>query len=150
MSFTKERIKELELLETEDTKFCPKCSEIKPLYEFTVSKRERKMSHCWCRSCEARDRRERYHDMTMEEYEKLLEQQDYKCAICGTSNPGGRGTFHIDHDHKIKNKRDSFRGLLCVGCNHGLGNFKDNPEALIAAVAYLLKHKGKNNEISEV
>jgi hypothetical protein len=54
---------------------------------------------------------------------------DY-CQICGTNLK----PFHIDHDHKT----NEIRGLLCRACNHGLGNFKDNPKLLIKAANYLI------------
>lgn len=124
-----------------------KCEKVKPLYEFDVRGRERKNSKAWCRDCCAKDRRDRAFNMTLGEYAELLEQQKGKCAICGKTKPGGHGTFCVDHDHKIKNKRDSVRGLLCVACNHGLGNFRDNPEALIAAAAYLLEAKSRKKSL---
>ncbi len=59
------------------------------------------------------------------------------CAICGSYN-----TLHIDHDHSCCDSRvtcgNCVRGALCVSCNHGLGNFKDNPESLKNAIEYLL------------
>lgn len=58
------------------------------------------------------------------------------CAICGAAPDTSkkRGGLHIDHDHAT----GKVRGLLCEQCNIGLGNFKDNPEALRAAAKYLL------------
>ena len=64
-------------------------------------------------------------------YDDMLARQNYVCAIC-KSNNGGR-TFHVDHDHKT----DIVRALLCSRCNPGLGAFKDDPELLEAAAAYL-------------
>lgn len=55
-----------------------------------------------------------------------------KCAICGSSY-----RLHIDHDHKT----GQLRGLLCHFCNTGLGHFRDSPERLRAAIAYLMKHR---------
>lgn len=62
----------------------------------------------------------------------LLEKQGGKCAICDTTEPGGKG-WHKDHDHVT----GIVRGALCHHCNLGLGNFKDSPELLAKASRYL-------------
>lgn len=67
----------------------------------------------------------------VEEYEKLLIEQNYVCAICKCSN--GNRKLCIDHCHST----DLFRGLLCSKCNVGLGYFKDNIEYLENAIEYL-------------
>jgi hypothetical protein len=73
--------------------------------------------------------------LTPKELLALQQTQDSRCAICKTpfaaTGPYGR---HIDHEHVIGGK---VRGLLCRGCNSGIGHFKDNPELLRAAAAYL-------------
>jgi len=74
--------------------------------------------------------------ITAEDYDALLVRQNGGCAICGTTKPGGRGSFHVDHDHTT----GVVRGLLCHGCNVGIGNLGDDPDRLMAAVAYLLSH----------
>ena len=71
--------------------------------------------------------------LSLQEYEQLVEQQDGRCAICGCDQPAGRGRWHVDHDHTT----GKVRGLLCHNCNVGLGNFKDDPRRLEAAVKYL-------------
>jgi hypothetical protein len=71
--------------------------------------------------------------MTLEEFNKLVETQGNACAICSTSIPGGRGTWHVDHDHKT----GKVRGLLCNACNVGLGYFKDSMDNLNNAILYL-------------
>jgi hypothetical protein len=50
------------------------------------------------------------------------------CWIC-EERPG----THVDHDHVT----GEVRGVTCFTCNLGLGNFRDRPELLDAAVAYL-------------
>jgi hypothetical protein len=73
--------------------------------------------------------------ITAEEYNKLLLNQGHACAICRTLEPRGQGTWHIDRDRDTGRTR----GLLCNGCNVGTGMLGDNPDTLIAAVAYLLQ-----------
>jgi len=41
--------------------------------------------------------------------------------------------LHWDHDHAT----GLFRGCLCINCNLGLGHFKDSPDRLNNALAYL-------------
>lgn len=62
------------------------------------------------------------------------------CQICGKrmKRPtAGKGqdldVVAVDHDHKT----GEFRGLICNGCNKGLGFFKDNIELLRKATNYL-------------
>jgi hypothetical protein len=52
--------------------------------------------------------------ITMEEFERMLFEQDNKCAICKQEFIK---TPHVDHDHKTL----KVRGLLCSNCNVGLG-----------------------------
>ena len=77
--------------------------------------------------------------ITVEDYDILLKEQNGKCAICGSENPGRHDAknFAIDHDHET----DEIRGLLCQGCNTGIGLLGDDIERLEAAAAYLRKHK---------
>lgn len=65
----------------------------------------------------------------------MLNQQGGKCAICETTVPTVHKRFHIDHCHET----GKIRGLLCHGCNVGLGYFKENVTALKNAVVYLTK-----------
>lgn len=53
------------------------------------------------------------------------------CEICGVES-----RLDADHCH-VTNQQ---RGLLCRGCNQGLGNFTDSAEKLTAALAYLKKY----------
>lgn len=78
----------------------------------------------------------RVYGITTADYEALLAGQGGRCAICGTTEPKGKGRFHVDHCHES----NVVRGLLCHHCNLGLGNFKDDTERLRGAISYLGQH----------
>lgn len=67
--------------------------------------------------------------LTKELYEQYVRKGN--CHICGSNMP----LMAVDHCHKSEKPR----GVLCRGCNTGLGCFKDNPLLLEAAAAYLRK-----------
>jgi len=74
--------------------------------------------------------------ITVDDYDRMLEEQGGCCAICNTDTPSGRrGRFSIDHNHET----GEVRGLLCQKCNAGLGYFKDSPTILATALKYLLE-----------
>jgi hypothetical protein len=68
---------------------------------------------------------------------KAQEEQNGLCAICRKPENNIRNRrimgLHIDHDHTTM----EFRGLLCLRCNTGLGQFLEDPEILRAAATYL-------------
>lgn len=74
----------------------------------------------------------RTHNITIEEYKKLLITQNYVCAICNQPEKLNRD-LAVDHDHVT----GEIRGLLCLSCNTGIGNFKDNITVLNKAINYL-------------
>jgi len=65
------------------------------------------------------------------EYNNLLIKQDYKCAICKTKELNKN--LSVDHNHNS----GKIRGLLCNGCNTGIGLLKDNINNLESAINYL-------------
>jgi hypothetical protein len=77
------------------------------------------------------------YNMTWEQYHEMLDAQGNKCAICGTTESGGRGCFPVDHDHKT----GKVRALLCNSCNQGIGVMGEDPTRLRAAADYLEVHK---------
>lgn len=78
--------------------------------------------------------------LTFESFDALLESQGGKCVICGTTEWGGRWNRPcIDHIHGAKPV--IVRGLLCIRCNRGLGEFSDDAENLQRAFQYLKKGK---------
>lgn len=70
--------------------------------------------------------------LTVAEYEALAKSQGNACAVCREPCPTGR-RLAVDHCHTT----NRIRGLLCQGCNTGIGKFRDSPERLIAAARYL-------------
>ena len=75
------------------------------------------------------------------EYQEMLEAQNGVCAICENHetrrNPDGSyRLLAVDHCHESQ----KIRGLLCTGCNTGIGLFRDNPEYLAKAIEYLKSH----------
>ncbi len=78
-------------------------------------------------------RRKRIYGLTLEDYNKLVEKQEGKCAICGRLDDN----LHVDHDHKT----GQVRGLLCKLCNPLLGLAGDNIDILLNAVRYLKETK---------
>lgn len=76
--------------------------------------------------------------ITKEQYNQMLEQQNYRCAICLQiealrSKSGNIKALVVDHDHKT----GMVRGLLCNKCNKGLGLFHDDSMLLMNAYSYL-------------
>jgi recombination endonuclease VII len=79
--------------------------------------------------------------ITADQYEAMLSDQNGRCAICGTDQPGQTKWFEVDHDHACCPKKGScgacVRGLLCTGCNSGISRFQDDPDRMEAAAAYV-------------
>lgn len=78
----------------------------------------------------------RKYNLTLDDFNAMWAEQEGKCAICQHDMaPKGRkkDAVAVDHNHAT----GEVRGLLCRGCNHGIGNLKDDPEVLKRAVQYL-------------
>lgn len=148
-------------------KYCPKCERTLARSNFGT-RNKKKYAKSWCRECEATWQQEyraadpekakemaREHDekfrrsgnkhdyhlrskygLTLKDYERMLDQGGGGCWICGTEPTARR--LHVDHDHKT----GKVRGLLCWSCNSSIGRFKDNPELLMRAAAYLINAAG--------
>jgi len=73
--------------------------------------------------------------LTLEQYNKMLEQQNGVCLICGqTSKRGHR--LCVDHNHKT----GKIRGLLCDPCNQWVGVI-EKKGFLKQALIYLEKYE---------
>ena len=71
--------------------------------------------------------------ISLEEYNQLLEKQEYRCAICRKEKIENGRSFAVDHDHKT----GRVRGLLCTSCNCGIGFLRDSKDLLLRAITYL-------------
>lgn len=74
------------------------------------------------------NRLKRLYGISLDDFERMVVEQDGKCAICGSVEP-----LCVDHDHSS----GQIRGLLCGRCNKGLGLLGDSLEGLLKAVEYL-------------
>jgi len=70
--------------------------------------------------------------ISLDEYNQMFQDQDSRCAVCRSDDPGRYWT--VDHDHLT----GVVRGILCWHCNVGLGHFRDDISALVAAADYLI------------
>ena len=78
-------------------------------------------------------RGERGYGITLDTYDAMLKEQNYVCKICKEPCPTGR-KLAVDHDHTT----GQVRGLLCLGCNVGLGHFNDDVNSILEAATYLM------------
>ncbi|MFE2997969.1 endonuclease domain-containing protein [Nocardia sp. NPDC059246] len=137
-------------------KTCTQCHTGKPIDEFYKhGMGDPDKRHPWCKDCtkartnlrrinnrdeikkQERTREARKYGLTLDEAEKYWYQG--ACDVCGMAqNKANSDILHIDHCHTT----DKIRGALCIGCNLGIGSFKDSPERLRAAAHYLEKARG--------
>lgn len=105
--------------------------------------RYKELAKSWAKASPERKRQSRMrsnYGLEPGQYEEMLAAQNGGCAICGTAVTGVREKgrrerrLSVDHNHST----GAVRGLLCHHCNFGIGHFKDSPELLQKAMAYLI------------
>lgn len=75
---------------------------------------------------------------TLALFNEMMLRQEYRCAVCACDlTILTARQVHADHCHRTKTPR----GVLCHGCNIGLGAFGDDPVRLTQAADYLLTHR---------
>jgi hypothetical protein len=75
----------------------------------------------------------RKYKITLDDYNKMLEDQKDCCASCGRHRSTWPRALHVDHCHNT----GKIRGLLCYNCNQFLGYIKDDPLTLVRILSYL-------------
>lgn len=102
--------------QTPEEKKCSACKIIKSNLDFHKDKRSKTGLRSSCKDCNGGRGREyslkRLYGITLQEYDKILEQQNFSCALCKKPCPTGRN-LAVDHDHET----GQVRGLLCYHCN---------------------------------
>lgn len=143
-------------------KSCNRCKLLKPRSDFYPRVKGKNLIQAKCKPCsiiisssyikknpqnlkvikkrEYNKNKRRYRDkyyqneynITISDYDLLLEKQNEVCAICKDRCKSGK-MLAVDHCHKT----GKIRGLLCTKCNTGLGNFNDNRQFLLLAADYI-------------
>ncbi|MFD5229584.1 endonuclease VII domain-containing protein [Streptomyces qaidamensis] len=113
-------------------KLCRTCGEIKPHSEWHRNATASDGLSTRCKACRAVQGRQghlkRQYGITEAERDGLIASQGGVCCICLSAVPE-----HVDHCHKT----GRVRGVLCFSCNAALGQFKDRPDAIRRAAAYV-------------
>jgi len=90
-------------------------------------------------------KRKQTYGITKEQYNKMLEQQNFVCAVCKNpeSSRVGKGncadyknSLSVDHNHKT----GKIRGLLCSKCNRALGYLQESVEIMQSLISYIKKY----------
>ena len=135
-------------------KLCPKCNIVKNVLEFGFQGIYVKG---YCKPCNNNYKRsegqidktrlntkrkdlKRAFGITIEDYDKLYEEQEGKCKICHVE--AERFELCVDHCHSS----NIVRGLLCNTCNIGIGMFKNDVLTILKAADYLLNISDKKGE----
>lgn len=117
---------------------CIECVRGRKKERAEAQKRWRQRNPEKSRAAAGRCQRYRNTGWTPEHYAEVWALQGERCAICKRPREEGEREFCADHCHQTERQR----GILCPQCNSGLGHFKDNIEALSAAIEYLKGHNG--------
>jgi hypothetical protein len=132
-------------------RYCPSCQQVLPIEDFVRNRRTKSGFGSYCRPCqrakvaESIKRRhgttrhyhlKRRYGLGADEVLAMLEAQGSACLICRRQMTVE--TAHVDHDHVS----GRVRGMLCFGCNGGMGQFSDDPDVLVRAARYLLAANG--------
>lgn len=131
-------------------KTCTKCNKTKPKADFYKRKALKSGYNSWCKDCEknnastwSTNNKERRiitarkcnlkikYGLTIEEYNGMLKEQDYRCLIC--HNKQETKMLAVDHNHTT----NKIRGLLCTNCNTIIGLAHDDVNILESAIKYL-------------
>jgi hypothetical protein len=129
---------------------CSSCREILLHSEFPPSASKQGGLNTKCRKCNKSSELLRNFNITLAQYQHLLEFQDNVCALCEETETVLSGTrlknFAVDHDHSCCPSRGKscgtcIRGLLCQSCNTSLGFMEKKLKLRKLFAAYLSQQR---------
>lgn len=120
-----------------ESKDCEVCSKVKPLYAFGAKHQGR---HRTCKECKSHLNRLTRFGLTPADYYKLLNHQNYRCAICELELEFEKNSAVIDHCHKT----DEIRGVLCRACNTAIALFQEDHRLFKKAMGYIDEPAARN------
>lgn len=95
-----------------------------PLLKFGMTKAEKAKDY----------RLRKRYGIDLQEYQYMLHDQDYKCAICGKKNEDEKYGLVVDHNHATGH----VRGLLCSYCNRRIvGRIGDDRRRMEGFIKYI-------------
>lgn len=131
---------------------CSMCNEFKNFEYFDVQKDKTTGYRSRCKICRNKEHKRRYKlehvrrsaqesswrnqgivGMTVELYDQMLKDQNYRCTICQKTEKENKKRLAVDHNHTT----GKVGALICDFCNNGLGRFNDDLDLMYNAVAYL-------------
>jgi hypothetical protein len=71
----------------------------------------------------------RAYGISLQDYDRMFARQGGRCAMCWKTS---EHSLCVDHSHRT----GILRGLLCINCNVGFGNFSESPAFLRRAADY--------------
>lgn len=120
--------KSTRLPEPPATKVCAFCREEKQSQHFYKNAARADWLSTYCRDCHKIKEKRAYdndkdkgkdyrlwnrYNISLEEYNQILESQNYKCALCPKLHSDTK-PLNVDHSHE---EPSIVRGLLCITCN---------------------------------
>ena len=76
----------------------------------------------------------RRYNLTVDEYNSIMERQNYRCDMCGELLEGSK--ISLDHNHTT----NKVRGIVHQSCNWIIGVLETKSDLIILAQVYLKKH----------
>ena len=116
-----------------------KIKQYEKMYTIKNKEKQRKKDKLYYANNKEKERERKFkqkYNLSLDEYNAMLKNQDNKCLICGNELKD-KQKIHIDHCHKT----GKVRGILCARCNTRLELVENHPEIIQSMFTYLELHK---------